>query len=128
MPSSRPEATNDAVFGGTVPQAMLGVAYVAVGIALFYTLTVGSTEQVMVVLLAVLALIALSLAIVVAREGLLTPENKLIGVFVLLSMGLLFGLTAFTDLPEVVVYGVVIVVGVLVPNRLLERGDDGRNA
>lgn len=45
--------------------------------------------------------------IVFKREGLITPKNRLSGVFVLVLMGL--EVTAFTDLPEVVVFGVVMV-------------------
>lgn len=123
MQSSQPEEQTDAVLDGPVQQAVFGIAYVVVGIAFFYSLIFGSTELLMGVLLVLLVLIVLSVAIIVMRKGLITPENKLIGVFVLLAMALLFGLTTFTNLPEIVVFGVVIVVGIIIPNQLLKRGD-----
>lgn len=60
MESSQPEAENDSVFGGPVHQAMLAIAFVVVGIALFYSLNVGDIELLRLVLLALFGLIAIS--------------------------------------------------------------------
>lgn len=55
----------------------------------------------------------------------MTAENKLIGIFVLVAMGLLFGLLEFTNLPSEIVYGIVFGVGVVVPGLLLQYTDYG---
>jgi hypothetical protein len=123
MQSSQSEEQNDAVLDGPVQQAIFGIAYVVVGIAFFYSLIFGSTELLMGVLLVLLVLVVLSVVLIVTREGLITPENKLIGGFVLLAIGLLFGVTTLTDLPEIVVFALVIIVGIIIPNQLLKRGD-----
>lgn len=101
----------------------LGAAYVVVGVGLFYSLATNSIRLFTAVLLGVLGLIGLSLALIVRHEGLVTAENKLIAAFVLAAMGLLFGLTAFTDLSSELVFGVVFVVGVLVPHLLVSETD-----
>lgn len=127
MKSSQSDGKDGSFFDAPVQPAILGIACIVIGLALFYSLIIGSMEMFLAVLLAILGLVVISLVIVFRREGIITPENKLIAIFVFVSMALLFGLSEFTNLPEVVVFGVVIVVGVLVPHYLLNQGD-GRNA
>ncbi|USZ71590.1 hypothetical protein [Natronosalvus halobius] len=112
-------------FDGRGGPVALGLSYVAVGIALFYALATDSIELVTAVLVGVLGLLLLSLYIVVRREGLVTAENRLIGTFVLVAMGLLYGLYEFTSLSSEAVFGIVFVVGVIVPHLLLEYTDYG---
>lgn len=109
---------------GTRVLSALGAAYVVVvGLGLFYSLATDSIRLFTAVLVGVVGLIGLSLALVVSHEGLVTAENKLVAAFVLAAMGLLFGLTALTDLPSELVFGVVFVVGVLVPHVLVYDTD-----
>jgi len=49
-----------------------------------------------------------------------TPENKVIALFVVLAMSLLFGLSESTQLPSEVVFGAMFLAGVLVPHLLIE--------
>ncbi|MFC7231460.1 hypothetical protein ACFQMM_08680 [Saliphagus sp. GCM10025308] len=122
-PSSGTDANR--YFDGRRGPLALGLSYVAVGIALFYALATDSIELVTAVLVGVLGLLLLSLYVVIRREGLVTAENKLIGTFVLVAMGLLFGLYEFTALSSEVVFGIVFVVGVIVPHLLLKYTDHG---
>lgn len=122
-PGDRTDA--DRFFGGRTGVAALAVAYVGVGVGLVYSLATGSTEAFVAVLGAILALMALSLYVLYRREGLLTAENAVIGVFVLLAVGLLVGLGGATDLPTEIVLGVVLLVGVIVPGMLVEYADVG---
>lgn len=103
----------------------LGLAYLVAGLGLFYSLAVDSTELFLVALVGNLALIIISLGVIVRREGVVTAENKLIGTFVLVAMGLLIGLTTFTDLPFEVVIAVVIAVGVVAPSLFRQHTDYG---
>ncbi|PHQ44307.1 hypothetical protein DJ68_19180 [Halorubrum sp. C3] len=116
---------NDQYFGGRRGVIALAVAYVAVGLGLFYSLATESIDLFSGVLVAIVVLVGLSLYILYRREGLVTAENKLIGIFVLVAMGLLFGLLAFTALPLEIVYGIVFGVGVVVPGLLLQYTDYG---
>ncbi|MFT4920906.1 MAG: hypothetical protein ACI8XM_000097 [Haloarculaceae archaeon] len=119
------ENVDDQFFGGRSGVVALAVAYVAVGFGLFYSLATESIDLFSGVLVAIVVLVGISLYILYRREGLLTAENRLIGIFVLLAMGLLFGLLEFTDLPSEIVYGVVFGVGVVVPGFLLQYTDYG---
>lgn len=126
MESSTPETDNGDFFDGPVETLALGLAYVLVGIGLFYSVATDSTTLFRVVLVAILVLVAVSLYVLYRREGLLTTENGLIGGFMLLAMALLVVLSEFTALPFEVVFGVVFVVGVLVPGAILEYTEFGR--
>ncbi|WP_115863812.1 hypothetical protein [Halorussus litoreus] len=125
MTDSESETGDHRSPGGKLGTIALGLAYVSVGVGLVYSLATDSVESLMVVLVGIVALVAISLAVLVRREGLLTAENKLIGVFVLAAMGLLFGLSAYTDLSSEIVFGAVTLVGVVVPHLLLEYTDRG---
>lgn len=103
---------------GKTGSLVLGVLYVLVGISLVVSLVTDWFALFVAVLVGILALVVVSLAVLVRAEGLVTAENKLIGVFVLLAMVVLFALFGFTDLPFEVVFGIVLVVGVLVPHLL----------
>lgn len=115
----------DQYFGGRRGVIALAVAYVAVGLGLFYSLATESITLFSGVLVAIVGLVGLSLYILYRREGLVTAENKLISIFVLVATGLLFGLFEFTDLPFEIVYGIVFGVGVVVPGLLLQYTDYG---
>ncbi|QLD89064.1 hypothetical protein HWV07_08485 [Natronomonas salina] len=125
MESSNPESESGDFFDGPVETLSLGLAYVLVGIGLFYSVATDSTTLFRIVLVAILLLVVVSLYVLYRREGLLTAENGLIGGFVLLAMALLVVLSAFTALPFEVVFGVVFVVGVLVPGAILEYTEFG---
>jgi len=99
----------------------LGLAYLLVGIGLLASFTIDSTEFFIGVLLAILAVTAVSLYIIIRSEGVVTRENTVIGGFVLLSLGLLFGLYGYTELPPELVFAIVIVVGILLPNLFLRH-------
>ena len=116
---------DDQYFGGRRGVVALAVAYVAVGLGLFYSLATESIDLFSGVLVAIVVLVGISLYILYRREGLVTAENKLIGIFVLVAMGLLFGLLEFTNLPSEIVYGIVFGVGVVVPGLLLQYTDYG---
>lgn len=105
----------DRFFDDTVGPVALGLAYALVGIGLLYSVATGSVESFTAVLVGVLGLVAVSIYIVIERKGVRTAENKAIGIFVLVAMGLLFGLREFTRLSSDVVFGVVFAVGVIVP-------------
>ena len=98
---------------------LLGLAYLFVGIGLFYSLLTDSIELFSVILIAILGLLFLSLFIIVRREGLVTTENKVIGVFVLMAMVNLFGLYEFTDFSSEIIFSIVFVVGVMIPHVLI---------
>lgn len=98
----------------------LGLAYLLVGVGFFYSLTTDSIQLFTAVLVGILGLILVSLVIIIRREGLVTDENKVISMFVLSAMGLLFGLSEFTALSSEIVFGVVFIVGVVVPHLLLQ--------
>lgn len=125
MPSDT-DASNEPFFDGLLGQSLLGAGYLLVGVGLLYGLLTDWYELLLAVFALTVVLIAVSLYVSVRREGLLTAENRLIGAFVLLAMALFLGLTGYTDLPETVVFGVVFVVGVVVPHVLLEYTDYGR--
>jgi len=69
---------------------------------------------------AILALVGFSLYVLYRREGVASNENVLTGVCVLVAMLFLFALSAYTNLPSMVVFVVVIFVGVLVPGMLVQ--------
>jgi hypothetical protein len=96
-----------------------GAASLLIGIGLLYSIVTDSIDLLLGVLLATLSLTAISLYIVFRQDGVLTTENSVIGVFVLLALGLFFGLAEYTALPSAVMIGAVIVVGVIVPNLLV---------
>jgi hypothetical protein len=99
----------------------LGVAYLVTGVVFFGALLADSIDLLVAALASILLLVVLSLGTVVRREGLVTPENKLIGVCVLAAMGVLFGLSAYTDLPSELIFGAVFLVGVIVPHLAVQR-------
>lgn len=105
--------------------ALLGLAYLAASLGLFYSLVVDSTDLFLVALVGNLALFIISLGVIVRREGVITAENKLIGTFVLVAMGLLIRLSTFTDLPFEVVIAVVIAVGVVAPGLFRRQTGGG---
>ena len=98
----------------------LGLAYLLVGVGFFISLATNSIQLFTAVAVGILGLVIVSLVIIIRREGLVTTENKVISVFVLLAMGLLFGLYEFTTLSSEVVFGIVFIVGVIVPHLLLQ--------
>lgn len=128
MESPESSGESSQFFEGVVWRAVLGIGYVVVGLGLFVSIAIDSIALIAAFLVAILLMIVLSLGIVFKREGLRTPENALITVFVLVAMVLLFGLHELTELSSGIVFGVVIVVGVVVPNLLLKYTDYGRTA
>lgn len=120
MVSRESESDRERFFDSRVGLSLLGIAYLLAGLALFYSLLTDSIEVFSVFLVAMLVLIVVSLYVLYRREGLVTAENTVIGVFVLLAMGVLFGLYEFTGLPSEVVFGAVLVVGVIIPWILLQ--------
>ena len=125
---SEQRSESEATLTDGVLPPILGVAYLLVGVGLFASLAIGSITLIAAVLVGILGVIFVSLALVVYQEGLVTPENKIIAIFVLLAMGLLFGLSEFTELPSEVVFGAVFLVGVLVPHLLIEYTGVGTTA
>lgn len=99
----------------------LGLSWLIVGLGLLATILTNSVDLFVGVAAVFMALLAISLSLVFRTEGVLTMENLVIAAFVVVSLGFLFGLSQFTDLPSVVVFGVVLVVGVLAPSALLGR-------
>ncbi|WP_207587280.1 hypothetical protein [Halomontanus rarus] len=75
----------------------------------------------------ILVLLLLSMVVVFLREGVATPENKLISIFVLLATGLGIGLDMGSNLSSEALIGVVVVVGVVTPSLLLEWTDYGKS-
>lgn len=104
----------------------LALAYLLVGFGLAWGVATDTIDVILAALIGVLGLIALSLAIIIKREGLVTPENKIIAGLVVLAMLLLFGLDASTALASELVFGIVFTVGVIVPHLLLEYTDIAR--
>lgn len=104
----------------------LGIAYVVAGVGLMAALLTNSLDLIAVALGSLLLLIVLSLGTIIRREGLLTQENGVIGVCVLAAMGLLFGLTQYTDLSQELIFGLVFLVGVIVPHLLVQHLGYGR--
>ncbi|GAA0678585.1 hypothetical protein ACFQDG_05600 [Natronoarchaeum mannanilyticum] len=125
MSDAEAGSNDDRLIGSRAGNAALGIAYLLIGVGLAYSLAVNSIDLFGAVLVGIIGLVALSLAILVRREGLFAPENKLIGIFVLLAMALLFGLSELTELPSEIVFGVVFAVGVVVPHLLLEYTEYG---
>jgi hypothetical protein len=121
MVSSEIDFDDTGYFSSRWGATALGLAYLLVGISLFASFTIDSTEFFIGVLLAILAVTAVSLYLIIRAEGVITRENTVIGGFVLLSLGLLFALYGYTGLPSALVFGVAIVVGVLIPNLLLRH-------
>lgn len=121
MESSPGEASENGYFRTYRGAVALGVAFLVVGVGLLVSFAIDSTIFFIGVLLSILAVSTVSLSIIVRAEGVVTRANMVIGVFVLLAIGLLLGLSDYTDLSEEIVYAMVIVVGVLVPNLLLEH-------
>lgn len=115
-------------FDGEVGLATLGLVYVVVGVGLFVGLVTDSIEVVAAALVGVVGSMAVSLYVVVRREGLVTAENGIIGASVLVAMGLLVVLPAVPGIPSSAVFGVVFTVGVVVPHLLLEYTDYGRSS
>lgn len=102
-------------------EMVLGVAYVVAGAGLFAALLTDSLDLIVAALASLLLLIVLSLGTVLYREGLVTSENKLIGVCVLAAMVLLFALHASTSLSSEAIFGIVFSIGVLAPYLLVNR-------
>ncbi|THE63162.1 hypothetical protein D8Y22_19435 [Salinadaptatus halalkaliphilus] len=98
----------------------IGLAYLLVGGGFFISLATDSIQLFTAVAVGILGLLIISLVIIIRREGLVTAENKVIGVFVLLAMGLLFGLSALTTLSSEIVFGIVFIVGIIVPHLLFQ--------
>lgn len=121
MGSSGLDSDENDYFRTRLGVTTLGLAYLLVGIGLLASFAIDSTAFFIGVLLAILAVTAVSLYLVIRSEGVVTRENTVIGGCVLLSLGLLFGLYGYTGLPSEAVFAIVIIVGVLVPNLLLER-------
>lgn len=120
MSSSQERMARDKRITDKMKTTALGVAYLLVGVRFFYSLATDSVQLLTAVLPGVVGLILLSLAIIIRREGLITPENRVISVFVLLAMGLLFGLYEFTTLSLEIVFGIVFILGVIFPHLLLQ--------
>ena len=121
MPAGRSKTNGGQLLDGKWMTIVLAIAYLGVGIGLFYSLATDSMNLFLVALAGTLVVIVGSLGIMFRREGVITPENKLIGGFVLIAMGLLFGLSELTDLSFELIFGIVFVVGVLIPMFLLEH-------
>jgi hypothetical protein len=121
MDASQPNPPGD----GELGQVLLGSAYLLVGVGLVVSLVVDSTALFLAVLAAIVTLTALSLVVLFRREGVNTPENRLVGACVLVAMGLGFAVVQFTNLPEIIGFGVVVVVGIVVPTLLRNRTDYG---
>lgn len=111
MPNTQIESSVSDSLGPSRWEMILGVAYVVAGVALFVGLLTDSFGLSAAALGSLLLLIVLSLGTIVRREGLVTPENKVIAVCVLAAMGLLFGLSQYTDLSQELIFGVVFLVG-----------------
>lgn len=102
--------------------ATLGIAYVLAGLGLFYGLAMDSMQIFNAALLAILLLLAVSMFIIVRNEPFITRENAVISACVFVAVALYLGLSTFTTLPFVVLIGVLLVVGVIVPGLLLQYG------
>jgi len=120
MGSSQGEMKQDKSVTDKMKITALGLAYLLVGVGFFISLATNSIQLFTAVAVGILGLVIVSLVIIIRREGLVTTENKVISVFVLLAMGLLFGLYEFTTLSSEVVFGIVFIVGVIVPHLLLQ--------
>ncbi|WP_336325292.1 hypothetical protein [Halovenus sp. HT40] len=120
MPNSQPDSSVSDSLGGSRWEMLLGVAYVVAGVALFAGLLTDSFGLSAAVLGSLLLLIVLSLGTIIRREGLITPENKVIGGCVLAAMGLLFGCSQYTEFSRELIFGVVFLVGVIVPHLLVQ--------
>ncbi|WP_440763361.1 hypothetical protein [Natronorubrum sp. DTA7] len=125
MCTARAETNDSEFLTGRVATTALAAGYLLVGIGFWVGLATGWIRLFAAVLAGTAVLVLVSLYIAVRREGLITAENKLIGVFVLIGMGLLFALNAFTDLSEGIIYLLVLGVGALVPYLLLTYTDYG---
>lgn len=97
----------------------LGLVYVVAGLGLLVAIVSNSVDLFLAAGGALLLLVVLSVGTIVWREGLITPENKVIGACVLAALGLLFGLFRFTNLPSELIFGIVFLVGVIVPHLLV---------
>lgn len=127
MPSE--DRSTEVYLGGPVATTALALAFVLVGVGLLVTLTSGSMDLLVAVLVGIVVLIVAGIYIMIRREGVVTQENGIIGGCVLAAMVLLFALYEVTGLPSEVVFGVVGFVGVILPHLLLEHtryGDDKR--
>lgn len=127
MDSDPERAILENFIGGRRTVSALALAYVLVGVGFAYSLVANSTAVFGVVLLATGIVVVVSLVILVEREGLVTAENKLIGGFVLFAMVLLLGLSTLTDVAFEIVFGLVVLVGVVVPGLLLQYTRSGRD-
>lgn len=122
--------TNQSYFRSRYRATAFSIVSLVIGIGLLYSVITDSIGLLFGVLLATLALIAISLYIVFRQDGVLTVENSVIGGFVLLALGLFFGLYEYTTLPLVVAIGSAILVSVIIPNRFLNHirfGTDDSN-
>lgn len=128
MNSPRFPADEVRYFDDTVTPLAFALAYALVGLGLFYSLATDSTRLFGAVLVAIVAVMVLSLAFLVLQEGLLTRENGIISTFVLIAMGLLVGLPEFTALASEVVFGAVVLVGAGVPWLVLRYTGVGDSA
>ncbi|SDK82566.1 hypothetical protein [Natronorubrum texcoconense] len=125
MCTARAEPNDSEFLTGRVATTALAAGYLLVGIGFWVGLATGLIRLFVAVLAGTVVLVLVSLYIAVKREGLITAENKLIGVFVILGMGLLFGLDEFTALSEGIIYVLVLGVGALVPFLLLTYTEYG---
>ena len=125
MCSSQGEIKQDRSVTDKMKITALGLAYLLVGVGFFVSLATDSIQLFTAVAVGILGLIIVSLVIIIRREGLVTAENKVISVFVLLAMGLLFALHEFTTLSSEIVFGIVFIVGVIVPHLLLQYTNYG---
>lgn len=102
--------------------AALGLGYVVAGVALFYGLALDSMQVFTGALIAISLLLAVSMVIVVRNEPLVSRENVVISVCVFVAMALFLGLSSLTELPFAVLFGVLVVVGVILPGLILQYG------
>jgi len=98
----------------------LGIAFVFAGLALFYGLATDSMQVFTAALVAVLLLVAASLIVILRTESLISRENAVISVCVIVAMALYLGLSTVTTLPNAVLVGTLIFVGVIVPGLVLQ--------
>lgn len=125
MCSAQSKPATNQYFESPVVAAAFGLAYVLVGVGMAVSLLVDSINLFIAFAAGILVLLLVSMAIIFAREGVATPENKLISTFVLLAIGLGIGLNMGTGLSSEILIGVVIGVGIVMPALVLEFTDYG---
>ncbi|MDJ1433041.1 hypothetical protein [Halostagnicola sp. A-GB9-2] len=102
--------------------AILGIAFVLAGLGLFYGLAVDSMQIFNAALIAIFVLLAVSMGILVRSEPIRSQENAVISICVFVAMALYLGLSIVTALPFAVLFGVLVIVGVIVPGLVLQYG------